>query len=67
MIKTTGLELIENDMESLKMNLVNDSWRAFVPSDPGGYSIQTNTPPDIFKGVNPPQGERQNDIYRFGI
>ena len=62
MIKTTILKLIDNDLKTIEMNLVDDSWRTFVPSDPGWYFIERNTPPDIFKDVVPPQGERHYNI-----
>ena len=62
MIKATVLELIENNLEILEMDLADDSWRTSVPSVPGWYFIETNTPPDIFKGVGSPKGERHYNI-----
>ena len=62
MNKPTFLKLIEDDLETIKMSLVDDLWRSSIPSGPGWYFIETNTPPDVFKGVGPPLGEHHCNI-----
>jgi len=56
------LEIIESGMISVEMNLNNDEWRTSVPSAPGWYFLETDTPPETFKHVGPPKGERHYDI-----
>ena len=56
------LEIIETRMSSVEMNFNNDEWRTSVPSVPGWYFIETNTPPETFKHVGTPKGQRHYDI-----
>ncbi len=56
------LEIIETGMESVEVNFETDDWRAVVPSSPGWYFIETDTPLDIFLGVGSPSGQRHYDI-----
>jgi len=62
MIKESLLKLIEDNLEIIEMSFDDDLWRSVIPSDPGWYFIETNTPPDIFKSVGPPKGERHYNI-----
>jgi len=61
-MKTNILELIEKQMKILKMDFQNESWRDELPSCPGWYFIETNTPPEVFKAVDKPKGERHYNI-----
>lgn len=56
------LKLIEKGLKTLTINFEDDSWRSFVPSMPGWYFIETNTPPVVLKGIGPPKGEAHYDI-----
>ena len=56
------LNIIESGMSSALMSFNNDEWRMRVPSTPGWYFIETNTPPEEFKNVGPPKGQRHYDI-----
>ena len=59
-METTLLESIERNIKIRKMNFQNKSWRDDLPSDPGWYFIETNTPPEKFKEVGKPKGRRYN-------
>lgn len=61
-MKTTLHDLIEKRMKILKMDFQDESWRDELPSGPGWYFIETNTPPEIFKNVGKPKGERHYNI-----
>ena len=56
------LEIIETGMSSVEMNFNNEEWRTSVPSVPGWYFIETNTPPEMFKHVGKPKGQNHYDI-----
>jgi hypothetical protein len=59
---TTFLESIERGLKVLKIDFQNDSWRNPLPSGPGWYFIETNTPPDIFHEVGKPKGESHYNL-----
>jgi len=61
-METTLLESIERRLQVLKMDFQDDSWRNPLPSGPGWYFIETNTPPERFKEVGKPKGERHYNI-----
>ena len=44
------------------MNFQGDDWRISIPSKPGWYFIETDTPPEVFKDVGPPVGQRHYNI-----
>ena len=62
MMETTLLESIERNIRILKMNFQDESWRDPLPSGPGWYFIETNTPPEKFKKDGDPKGERHYHI-----
>jgi len=64
-MKTNLLESIERHMQVLKMDFQDDSWRNPLPSGPGWYFIETNTPPERFKEVGKPKGERHYNIPKI--
>ena len=53
---------IEKGMKLVEINFSDNSWRDTLPSKPGWYFIETNTPPDEFLAVGPPKGERHYNI-----
>ena len=57
-----NLEIIKSNMTSVEMSFNNDEWRTSVPSFPGWYFIETNTPHEAFQNVGPPKGQRHYDI-----
>jgi len=60
---TNILEAIEKDLKTLDMDLQDDSWRNSVPSSPGWYFIETNTPLKVFKILeSPPKNTRHYNI-----
>lgn len=56
------LELIERNQKLLTIDLCDDSWRLAVPSSPGWYFFETNTPPNVFNEIGSPIGERHYNI-----
>lgn len=48
--------------ECVEISFSDGSWRGLLPSVPGWYFIETNTPPDEFLAVGPPKGERHYNI-----
>lgn len=56
------LDLIENGKISVEINFHSDSWRLGIPSCPGWYFIETDTPPEILKKVGPQKGERHYNV-----
>ena len=56
------LEIMETGRKSVEMSFETDDWRTIIPSSPGWYFIETDTPPDIFKNVGSPIGQRHYDI-----
>ena len=62
MMETNFLESIEKGLKVLKMDFQDDSWRNPLPSGPGWYFIETNTPPHKFFEVGKPKGERHYNI-----
>ena len=56
------LEIMETGLKSVEMSFETDDWRTIIPSSPGWYFIETDTPPDIFKNVGSPIGQRHYDI-----
>ncbi len=61
------LEIIKSNMTSVEMSFNNDEWRTSVPSAPGWYFIETNTPPEAFENVGPPKGQRHYDIPKKAL
>lgn len=61
-MKPTLLESIENGMQVIKIDFFDDSWRNPLPSGPGWYFIETNTPPDKFKKIDKPKGKYHYNI-----
>ena len=62
MMKTTLLETIETRLQVLMMDFRDDSWRNALPSAPGWYFLETNTPSEIFMKVGKPRGKRHYNI-----
>ena len=56
------LHLIEKNLKPVEMKFQGEDWRASIPSRPGWYFIETNTPPTVFKKVGPPFGQRHYNI-----
>jgi hypothetical protein len=56
------LKDIEKGKNHVEISFFDDSWRASLPSDPGWYFIETNTPPNEFLNVGPPTGERHYNL-----
>lgn len=56
------LELIEEGKTVVGMRLDDDSWLASIPAVPGWYFIETNTPPKVFRAVDPPEEEGYDNI-----
>jgi hypothetical protein len=56
------LEIIKADLKSVEMSFESDNWRQDIPSSPGWYFIETNTPLEVFKNVGLPKGQRHYDI-----
>ena len=57
------LEIIETGLEPpVVMSFETDNWRNKIPSSPGWYFIETDTPPEIFKNVGSPVGQQHYDI-----
>ena len=54
------LNLLENGLVFVEMSFEHDNWRATIPSKPGWYFIETDTPPEKFKSVDPPKGRHYN-------
>ena len=44
------------------MSFQNDDWRTDIPSGPGWYFIETDTPIEDLKKVGPPIGQRHYNI-----
>lgn len=59
---TLLLKSIERNIKILKIDFQDESWRDNLPSGPGWYFIETNTPPEKFKEVGKPKGERHYNI-----
>ncbi len=57
------LHIIEKDLTPVEMRFQDDDWRVPIPSKPGWYFIETDTPPEVFKGVRSPStGHRHYNI-----
>ena len=56
------LNFIEASLQMVEMSFEDSSWRADLPSGPGWYFIETNTPPDVFIKVGNPKGIRHYNI-----
>jgi len=48
------LHLIEENLTPVEMIFQGDEWRTSIPSKPGWYFIETDTPPKVFEDVGPP-------------
>ncbi|MDW7773159.1 MAG: hypothetical protein SCH71_09755 [Desulfobulbaceae bacterium] len=62
MISTTLLEAIENEMSSLEVDFHDDDWIQTIPSLPGWYFFETDTPPEEFCELGPPVGINHNNL-----
>ena len=56
------LNSIEKCLKVVEIDFQNDKWRTPIPSNPGWYFIETNTPPDVLKNVGLPKGQRHYNI-----
>jgi len=56
------LNIIEKNIECVEMSFETDGWRSSIPSKPGWYFIETNTPLDILLDLGPPLGKRHYNI-----
>jgi hypothetical protein len=63
-MNTTILKTIEDGIRVLNMDLGSDSWRDPIPSAPGWYFLETNTPPETFLKVGKPVGKRHYDLVQ---
>lgn len=61
-MKTNILECIEKNMKISEINFQDDSWRKLVPSKPGWYFFETNTPLGVLKKVGNPVGRAHYNI-----
>ena len=61
-LKTKLLKQIEDGMHAVKMNFKDDSWRKPLPSNPGWYFIETNTPISVLQKAGPPKGKAHYNI-----
>ena len=48
------LQILEEDWKTVEMIFQKSDWHSSVPSKPGWYFIETDTPPEVFQGVDPP-------------
>lgn len=62
MFQRNILRLIEKNIKILDISLSDDSWRKIIPSKPGWYFIETNTPPDVLRKLGPPKWEHHYNI-----
>ena len=51
------LKEIEANLVTVEMDLDDSTWLDSIPSGPGWYLVETDTPTDIFNQVDPPQGK----------
>jgi len=56
------LQILEEGLTPVEMNFQEDDWRAAIPSKPGWYFIETDTPPEVLEDVGPPIGQRHYNI-----
>ena len=57
------LQIVEKGRKIVEMNFQKADWHSSVPSKPGWYFIETDTPPEVFKGVRtPPPDHRHYNI-----
>lgn len=57
------LQILEKDWKTVEMIFQKADWHSSIPSEPGWYFIETDTPPEVFKGVDPPpDGYRHYNI-----
>ncbi len=56
------LHLIEENLTPVEMSFQNNDWRADIPSKPGWYFIESDTPFKVLENVGPPLGERHYNI-----
>lgn len=56
------LNIIKTGLEFIEMSFETEDWRSVIPSSPGWYFIETDTPLDILLDVGPPLGQRHYDI-----
>jgi hypothetical protein len=53
---------IESHFHCLDISFNEESWRENIPSEPGWYLIETNTPIDVLKSVGLPKFKAHIDI-----
>ncbi len=57
------LHIIEKNFTPVGMIFQKADWHSSIPSKPGWYFIETDTPPEVFKGVRSPStGHRHYNI-----
>ena len=57
------LKILEEGWKTVEMKFQKTDWHSSIPSKPGWYFIETDTPPEDFKGVRtPPPGYRHYNI-----
>ncbi|MBW1892659.1 MAG: hypothetical protein JRI91_03040 [Deltaproteobacteria bacterium] len=56
------LKLLETNKVVLDVSFKDDNWRVAVPSKPGWYFFETNTPPQAFQKVGLPKGKAHYNL-----
>jgi hypothetical protein len=56
------LQILEKGRKTVEMNFKKVDWHSSIPSKPGWYFVETDTPPKVFKNVGPPVGQRHYNI-----
>lgn len=46
---------IENNLQCLQIDFNDDLWKITIPSQPGWYLIETTTPINVLKSLDPPR------------
>ena len=56
------LQILEGGRKTVEMIFQKADWHSSVPSKPGWYFIETDTPPEVLEDVGPPVGQRHYNI-----
>lgn len=56
------LQILEKDCKNVEMQFQKADWHSSIPSKPGWYFIETDTPPKVFHDISPPIGQRHYNI-----
>jgi hypothetical protein len=56
------LQILEEGWKTVEMNFQKSDWHSSIPSKPGWYFIETDTPPEVLEDVGPPVGQRHYNI-----